>query len=275
MVIMAGQTLEAHVLIGWYDRDAAVRFLTTDCVFDPPMNDGDAEARWRPYRDRVENLAERPGLAPHPLPLTASERSACDQFLKSRSGAPNIKDVIKIDPSGLVVHQLIVCDERRVAYQNAVATMQGWINVTLAAPQTSHQVQLGFGPNGMDAHVPHGEFVITFSNTGYQIAELAKFVSVTKFDQRMLLHAGYHRSYARMRGMAPDAIERSVLVVVTTDGDFLVSPSSPNQGVRAMCCGLRPPLFTDFFDDRFFMTVPLKRKRFVLQVRAQMVPVDA
>lgn len=62
--------------------------------------------------------------------------------------------------------------------------------------------------------------------------------------------------------MAPDAIERSVLVVDTTDGEFLVSPSSPNQGVRAVCCGLRPPLFADFFDDRFFIQLPLKRKRF-------------
>lgn len=272
---MAAKKIDAHVLIGWFDRDNAVRLLTKDCAFDPPLTDADAVARWQPYRDRVEALPGRAANAPAPLPLDSAEKSARDHFLKAHPGAANIKDVIKIDPTGLVVHQLIVCEERCKEYQKDVKTMQGWINSTLAAQQVSHQVQIHIGVNAMDIDVPHGEFVVNFTNTGYQIAELAKFVSVTRFDQRMLLHAGYHRSYARMSGMAPDAIDRSVLVVVATDGDFLVSPSSPNHGVRAMCCGLRPPLFADFFDDRFFMTLPIKRKRFVLQVRGQMVPVDA
>jgi hypothetical protein len=208
------------------------------------------------------------------LPLSASETSARQHFLNTHV-APNIKDVIKIDPSGLIAHQLLVVEERAIGYQTAVSTMQGWINQTLAAQQQPHQIQLRFGMNAMDVDVPHAEFVVVFANGTYQVQELARFVSVTAFDQRMLLHAGYHRSYARMSGIAPDAIDRSVLVVVVTDGEFLVSPSSPNQGVRAMCCGLRPPLFADFFDDGFFMRVPLKRKRFTLQVRGQMVPVDA
>jgi hypothetical protein len=88
------------------------------------------------------------------------------------------------------------------------------------------------------------------------------------------LFAGYHRSYARIASAKPDGSDRSLLVALTTDGDFLVSPHSPNQGVRAMLCGLRPSLLSDFFDDDFFITVNLKRKRYVLQIRANCVPVD-
>jgi hypothetical protein len=41
-----------------------------------------------------------------------------------------------------------------------------------------------------------------------------------------------------------------------------------------MVTGLRPPLLRDFFDPTFFMRVNLKRKRFILQVRAQIAAVD-
>jgi hypothetical protein len=265
----------ARVLIGWFERDSAVRFLTNECVFAKPLDAAEAEAIWTPYRERVEALPDRAAAIPTPLTLNEKEKIARAAFLKQHSAAPNIKDVIKVDPMGLVVHQWIVVTDRSDTYKSKVATVEGWINATIAATTKPQQVQLKIGLNAMDVEVPHGEFVINFSNTGFQITELAKFVSVTKFAQRMMLHAGYHRSYARISGMAPDAIDRSVLVVDTTDGEFLVSPSSPNQGVRAVCCGLRPALFGDFFDDRFFINVPVKRKRFVLQVRGQMVPVDA
>lgn len=272
---MPQPSIEALVLIGWLSREEAVRLLTKECVFNPPLSDEQAEAKWLEFRTRVDNLPERIAPAPTKLPLDATESTARSQFLKLHAKAANVKDVIKIDPSGLVVHQLIVCTERSDTYKPRVATMQGWIAETVAAKPQPQQVQLKFGVNAMDIEAPHGEFVVNFSPKGFEITELAKFVSVTGFGARMLLHAGYHRSYARISGIAPDAIDRSVLVVVTTDGEFLVSPSSPNHGVRAMCTGLRPPLFADFFDDLFFMKVPLKRKRFVLQVRGQMVPVDA
>lgn len=271
----SANALDAYVLIGWFERDNAVSLLTKECIFNPPLTDAQAEALWRPFHDRVEALPVRNATAPANLALAGPEQTVRTTFLKQHAGAANIKDVVKIDPLGLVVHQLIICAGRCAGYQHEVATMQGWINKTIAAKTTPQQVQMTIGPNAMDIDVPHGEFMVNFTNQGYQIVELAKFVSVTRFNQRMLLTAGYHRSYARMSGMAPDAIDRSVLVVVTTDGDLFVSPSSPNHGVRAMCCGLRPPLFADFFDEDFFITVPLKRKRFVLRVRGQMVPVDA
>jgi len=79
-----------------------------------------------------------------------------------------------------------------------------------------------------------------------------------------------------MESAKPDGMERSsLLVALTTDADFILSPQSPNQGLRAMLCGPRPPLFGDFFDDRFFIKVKLRKKRYELQIRAQVVAVDA
>src|SRR5262249_10361426 len=153
-----------------------------------------------PYWDRVQALPDRLATAPQTLPLDAEETAARDAFLRRHHGAPNIKDVIKIDPSALVVHQWLVVEERTENYRQQVSTTRGWIDATLAAQATPHQVQLKFGMNAMDVEVPHGEFVVNFSAGGFQVSELAKFVSVTRFDGRMLLHAGYHRSYARISG---------------------------------------------------------------------------
>lgn len=73
---------------------------------------------------------------------------------------------------------------------------------------------------------------------------------------------------------ADEAIGRSLLMVLTTDADFLVSAASPNQGLRDMICGARPPFFADFFNDTFAMTIKLRKRRYELQVRAQVVALD-
>ncbi len=90
----------------------------------------------------------------------------------------------------------------------------------------------------------------------------------------MMLWAGYHRSYARMLSIAPDAIDRSLVVALTRDGVLKVLPGSPNHGELKMLTGARPPLFGDFFDARFFMNVRLRKRRFELRVRAELVPID-
>jgi hypothetical protein len=90
----------------------------------------------------------------------------------------------------------------------------------------------------------------------------------------MMLWAGYHRSYARMLSIAPDAMDRSLVVALTKDADLKVSTGSPNHGERKILTGPRPPLFGDFFDARFFMNVKLRKRRFELRVRAELVPVD-
>lgn len=260
------------------ERDAAVRFLRDECIFDPPLSEQDAENLWRPYREAVQNLPVREARAPERLPLDNPEREAAQRFLQEhhRRGATNILDVIKVDPFRLVVHQHQVVLDRAQDYADSLRTSAGWIAQSLPTrvPAQS-QVQIQARPNTMDIRIPHAEFVFAFDpRGGFQIQELARHVTVTAFEERIMLWAGYHRSYARIATTAPDAIDRSLLVVLTTDGTFAVAPDSPNQGLRDTLCGLRPPLFSDFFDERFFMRVQLLKKRFELRVRAKVVPIN-
>jgi hypothetical protein len=269
--------LEARVLLGWMERDPAVKFLTEDCGFDPAMTKDQASECWEEYHSRVSALPMRDATSPARQPITNfHETEAKKEFLRRFKGAPNILDVVKIDPNNLVVHQLIVVTERSLRYQSRIKSSNGWIKECLLADANqSPQLQIQAGMNFVNAQLPHAEFAFSFvPGLGFQIQQMARHVTVTEFGNRMLLWAGYHRSFARMVSIAPDAIDRSLVVALTTDGAFKVSPASPNHGEREMLTGDRPPFFGDFFDPRFFMSVPLLKKRFELQIRAQIVSIN-
>jgi len=269
--------LDAVVLLGWMPCDVAVRFLRKECGFDPALTEDQAKALWQKYRDVVDSLDPRVADAPVPLPLNSSEKQRATKFLEHwrKIGAQNILDVIKIDPMKLIVHQLYVVTDHANDYVSPVGTIDGWMDKAVSVGSGQHQLQIRSAPNAIDVDLPHGEFGFGFiPNRGFQIQEWARHVSVTAFNGRMLLWAGYHRSYARMCNAAPDAIERSLPMVLTTDGVFTVSPTSPNQGLRDMLCGPRPPIFADFFDERFFIRAPLRKKRYELQIRATLVAVN-
>lgn len=267
-------TVEAVVLLGWMDRDAAVRLLCNDCVFEPPLTENQASETWQRYRDAVNGLPERPALAPASLPLNAVETQHKQTFLRAAraAGGQNIRDVLKIDVRGCVVHQVVVIVERARDYAQVMRTNEARIRHSLgmhAVPTT--QFQIATGPNAVNVQIPHAEFMFTFLNPPgtFAIQEMAKQITVTSFDQRLVLWAGYHRSFALAMNEYPDAIDRSLMVALATDADFIFSSPSPNQGLRDMLRGLRPPLFADFFDERFFMTVRLRKKRCELHIRAK------
>lgn len=272
-------TVEAIYLLGWLEKDDAVKLLKEQCVFDPPLSDERAEELWQAYRNRVEALPERPAMAPTRLVMNTVEREASRKFQahQRRIGRANVLDVIKIDPMQLVVHQLgVVLDQTR--NYSTVGGLTSWLREALPAsepPPTPIQIQ--HGVNTADAAVPHAEFVFLLdqSTGGFRIVETARYVSTTAFASRLLLGAGYHRSFARASNMVtPEPIERSLVVALTSDHEWVVSPTSPNQGVRAMVLGLRPPLFGDFFDDRLFCKVHLRKKRFELHIRATVQAID-
>lgn len=266
----------AKIMLGWLPKESAVQFLTTECIFNEPMDSEQAERIWAQYHERVEALPERNCLAPQPIPLSREEQAIADNFMRSHRQNVNVRGVIKINPLNLVTHQPHVNLNQCANYSHDAISAARYAKHSLAIAQGVHNLAIRAGLNLMDVDVPHGEFAFVFNqNAGqFQILELARHVSVTTFQNRMLLWAGYHRSYAFMANANPDGIERSLLVALTTDADFLVSPQSPNQGLRAIVCGLRPPLFRDFLDANFFMEVNLKRKRWVLQVRAACVGID-
>jgi len=237
-----------------------------------------ADQTWIQYRDRVAALPDRDCRAPALLPLTADEQRLAENFMRfhRQHPQPSVREVIKINPMNLVTHQPHVLLEKAAEYARDASDATHFARHSLALAQGINNIQVLHGLNAMDIAIPHGEFAVAFdpATQRWGVLELARHISVTAFQNRMLLWAGYHRSYAFMERENPEGIERSLLVALTTDADFFVSQQSPNQGLRAIVCGLRPPLFRDFFDDALFMPVNLKRKRFVLQVRAQCVGVD-
>ena len=271
---MPPSSVEGVILLGWMERDFAIKYLRDECVFDPQLSEAQAEEIWRRYRDTVEALPPRQIVSPPRLPLTLDDERRIADFnrfhgLPQRRGA--IREVIKINPLDLVTHQPYVCLERARQHLAGAQAVD-----TLATQLRPQQIRIRHGMNMADVDVPHGEFAFGYNPQVQQffISETGRHVSVTEYQQRMILWAGYHRSYACMIRENPEGIERSMLVALTTDADFFVSEQSPNQGLRAIVCGLRPPHFRDFFDERFFMTVRLRKKRYELQVRANCVPVN-
>ena len=212
------------------------------------------------------------------LDLTSEEKKAAEKFLAPYrlAGNSHIRDVIRVDPMGLVVHQLYMTLAKAREFMDH-ATARSWcIRQCLAVrPKENKILQGNFRRNSAEIEIPHREFAVNFQpgNT-FGIEELAAHVSATEFAGRTLLWAGYHRAYARIASFEADAIERSLLVVLSHDGDYLVDPDSPEPELRATLLGLRPPLFADFFDERLFLKVNLRKKRYELRLRASVEAVS-
>jgi hypothetical protein len=273
-------TLEGAILPGWMPREFAIHYLQNECYFDSPLTAEQAEGIWQRYKAAVDNLPERPALAPQRLPLTAAENREAATYVNTlrARGATNVLEAIKVNVMECVAHQLIVVTERSQQYARQMRAPNGKIRhcLGLHAAPAAQQLQIAAAPNAVNVKIPHGEFVFTFLNPGgFAIQEMAKHITTTAFDQRLLLWAGYHRSFALMTNEYPEGMDRSLIALLTTDADFVLSPQSPNQGVRDMVRGLRPPLFADFFDERFCMRVRLRKKRCELQIRSQVVWFDA
>jgi|ERR1039458_9357800 hypothetical protein len=283
MTPAAPQTVDAVVLLGWMQKEMAVEYLRTQCVFNPPLNDEMAADIWARYKEAVVAIGIRPVGLPARLDMNDYERRSADAFLnvfKHQLRIPSIQEVIKIDPRSLVVHQFYVVTQQSDGYANDVCTAAGWAKHCLpTTPPPPKSVKIYSGLNTINIEVPHGEFFFTHNaQTGqFQIQEYLRHVAVSQFaaQERMLLWAGYHRSYARMASTVPDAMVRSALMVLTTDGVLHTSPGAQDQGLRAILCGDTPPLFADFLDDRLVMKVKLRKKRFELHVRAAIAAIDA
>lgn len=270
--------METILLLGWMERDAALSYLCKDCIDLPPFSEAEAESLWNEYRARVEALPERAARSPARLSLTSEELNAAENFLAPYRAEANshIRDVVKVNPMGLVVHQLYMTLDKAKEYMDH-ATKPSWCRRQCLAVKPKGVMWLdgNFRRNAADIKLPHREFAANFSpgNT-FGIEELAAHVSATEFGDRMLLWAGYHRAYARMASMKSDAAERSLLVVLSKDADHIVAPDSPDPELRATLLGARPPIFADFFDDRLFLKLKLRKKRFELRIRAWIEAVD-
>lgn len=273
--VITPRTVRAVILPGWMQREQAIKTLTEECV-DPCFDTVQAEALWNDYRNRVENSLVRDVAGPRRLILNAVERAQANVFLRNarQTGATNIQDVIKFDPRRCVIWQFVIITDRSQSYAQNMTTPATRISHALGSHAVpAGNVQIHAAPNDIRLKIPHAEFMFNFLTTGsqqgFQIQEMAKNIAVTSYDGRLLLFAGYHRAFAAMTNEYPEGIDRSLIAVLTTDGEAVLSPQSPNQGVRDMLRGLRPALLEDFLDDRLAMKVSLRKRRCELWIQGQ------
>lgn len=281
-------TLKGRVLLGWMPRDAAVKFLLNDCVFNPTINATVADGMWQDYRGRVDALPMRPQGIPQHRGLTIQEVAHAKrfkQFLVS-CGPHDILDVQKIDPTELIVIQYMVVTERSNGYANIVQTMDGWLKECLPTTGRNSQVQFTVQRPALQTTVteialPHSEFVFIPDPAGkFGATEWMRHVTVMAGADRMFLTAGYHRTFARVF-TTPIATVPSAVVAVARN--TLVSPTMPTvapgvaigAGVDPLCpFGAKAARFGDFFTDGLFMDIDLRKRRYLLQVNATVVAVD-
>jgi hypothetical protein len=280
------KTVNGLALLGWMERDAAILFLKNDCCFDSPLSDQQAEDLWRPYRSRAEALPERNVIVPPRLPLSPEEHHHANKFMAfmNQVGARDIKEVLKIDLMQLVVRQFVVVTDRAEGYRLRTNDPNAWMEeclpTSLTAPNITMRVSQQNFDTAADIDLPHAEFVFGPNPAGlFGPIQFLRHVTVMQTINRLLLWAGYHRSYARVLSTTPTAAERSALVALTSN--TLVPPPNHVTGVTLAGAatgldlfGRRPALFADFFAEGFFIKVKLRKKRYQLQVRSKWVALD-
>lgn len=269
--------MRGRVLLGWQAEADAIRYLREDCIFDPPLTEQQARLLWERRKAAVDALGPRPTTSPPHLQMTAREREVAGRFLaRHRKVLGNvIRDVVKVDPMGLVIRQFEINVDSANEYMRDAVAATWCIHNCLTTSRPYNRLQPAEVPNGWNFSLPHGEFGFVFDgDQAFGIVEGRPHVSISELNGRAILWAGYHRSYARASMVNPETNERSVLAALTDEGNLAFGPGSTNPALRDVVLGECPPLLADFFDERLFMEVELRRKRYELQVRAHRVRIN-
>lgn len=270
------KTFRGRLLLGWMNQKEALQFLVKEAV--PPLSEEEAIKLWQCYRQKVAGLGNRgcgkPANAPHNL----KEKMAADKIVKvsRKNGERNIKGLIKVDPLDLVVHQLRIFEERAEPYIGLVSNAVMKVRTCLPPLPGSRQLPIRKAEGKTIIELPHGEF----RPTPKGIQELAQHVAINAFDDRLLLWAGYHRTYAVVLASQenPEEMERVVPAVLTTDADdaFLDAMARFSEK-RDMVRGACPALFRDFFDPDLCLSINLRKQRCQIEIgltETRMVWVD-
>jgi hypothetical protein len=261
------KTFHGRLLLGWMNKKEALHFLVEEAV--PPLTEEVAIELWESYREKVAALGNREyhklANAPHNL----KEKLAADKIIKAshKKGSHNIKGLIKVDPLDLVVHQLRIFEERSEPYLPLMSNPVMKVKVCLPPLPGARQLPTRRVGSKMIIELPHGEFQISVgANKNIEIQEMAHHISISAFDGRLLLWAGYHRTYAvTLASQAnPEDIERLIPAVLTTDAEPLLDARFSDK--RDMVRGTCPALFRDFFNPDLCLAINLRKRRCQIEI---------
>ena len=268
--------MRGKILLGWLTREKAVVFLQKDCIFNPPLTNEEAEELWAEKRAAVEALNPRRVPTPAGLELTPPEREAVEKFLsymrQQPGGTPHIQGVVKLDPLGLLCRQLNITLDRANQYAENVQAATWSARNCLPTHGALASMRFTRVADGWNVNLPHREFVFNFNGQAFGVGESAPFVSVSMIGARAVLWTGNHRGYARMAAANPNTADRSILAALVTIGNETVAA---DPSLRDLLLGQRPPFLADFLDERLCLDVELHRKRYELQIRAEIASIDA
>ncbi len=264
--------LPGRALLGWMDREQAVKFLTENCLFSDPLTPGDAEELWESHKAIVENLAPAESAAGK-LTMSAADMKAARKFRTKYPGAAGIVDFVRLNPMDLVVHQLWISTDISSGYRDKV-TPDKWLQTALLDPPSNPRLKSRSAGDDITFDLPHSEFFLTVPSQPNEIrvSEADGFVTVALHADRALLLRGYHRTFACAQ-FVREAVNapHGVLFAVSNQ---LESIGSMADEVLRMMSGPRPPRMADFFDDRFSLPVTLRRRRYQMRIHCEVAEID-
>lgn len=261
-------TIKAKLLLGWMPRQEALDTLNK-CVFATPLSEQDKIDLWNKYKERVDRLTGE-HAAPQTQKLSLLEKSNVTTFLKKLKGTPVrrvIKRAIKVHPGQLVIRQFMVITDRASAYENRIVTDRDRIRYCLGiGMEERHKIVPVRKGNKEVLRLPHFEFEVKARLGGFDINEMARFMSVITDGDRMILWGGYHRSHALLSQMTPEAEGTAPLFILMNGAEVedavgFLGDDSDRPTVRDALRAERPPVLADFFERDLCMEVDLLKER--------------
>ncbi len=269
----AGSGLAGRALLGWMDREQAVKFLTQDCLFSEPLTAATAKEIWESHKEIVESLP-REGPVIDKLTMSAADMKAARKFRTRYPGAVGIVDFVRLNPLDLVVHQLWISTAIADGYKDKV-TPDKWLHTALLDPPSNPRLKSRTAGDNITFDLPHEEFFLTVPSQTNEIrvSEGDGFVTVALHANRAMLLRGYHRTFAcaqfvREAANAPHGVLFAVSNQLETIGILA-------DEVLDMMAGPRPPRMGDFFDDRFSLPVTLRRRRYQMRIHCEVAEIDS
>jgi tetratricopeptide (TPR) repeat protein len=263
--------LAGRVLLGWMDRAQAVNFLTEECVFQSPLSCSGAEEIWEAKKAAVESLGSEEPPALRKLPLSEADLKAARKFRSKHPEAVAVVDFTRLNPMDLVVHQLWLSSAIAEKYRSAV-TPDKWRQTALVDPPSNRDLKWTRQANLIVCDLPHAEYLLAgpLSADGQmKVVEAPGFVTVAFHAERALLVSGYHRTHACAEHIlqTPNA-PHGVLFGVA---NYLAEMGEEARDVLDLMEMRRPPRMADFFDERLALPVQLRRRRYRMQIRFDVI----
>jgi tetratricopeptide (TPR) repeat protein len=269
----AGPGLAGRALLGWMDREQAVKFLMQDCLFSPTLTLAAAEEMWESYRAIVENLPPEAPPSVGKLAMSAADLKAARKFRNRYPGAAGIVDFVRLSPMDLIVHQLWISTDISSGYRDKV-TPDKWHHTALLDPPSNPRLKSRSSGDEISFDLPHSEFFLSIPSQPNEIrvTEGDGFVTVAVHGDRALLLRGYHRTFACAQYVR-EAVNAPHGVLFAVSDQLKAIGSLANDTLKMME-GHRPPRLADFFDDRLSLPVTLRRRQYQMRVHCEVVEID-